>query len=432
MTFSQQTGGADDASEKRRWQLINAFIASINNHRASRVSPSDLICVDKSMCKWYGQGGHWILRGMPMYVAIDRKPENGCEIQNAACGRSGIMLRLSVDTTADHLQEDVTGEEEDFPHGTAVLRKLVAPWTGTKRVVCADSNFASVTATQQLLSMGLRFIGVVKTGTKGFPMGALSVRPLEERVQRVSYVHTKADGVTDTMSVLWVDRERRYFISSASTNEPGTPYDLVRWRQVGDDAKRVVLTVAQPQVVETYYQCCAQIDSHNRCRQDDLQLEHKLITHDWSMRVNLSLLGMCVVDAWMLYSGAHGTAAELTQNQFYEDLAAELIDDALNTVGLRARGAPAVDSADRGVPPLRFGVGMHLNPTLKRLTGQSAHDGDQRAQRTCLGCKRGRTSYVCSGCRETKGIEVYFVVPRRVGHALTSTCLKCTIWTFRP
>jgi hypothetical protein len=24
--------------------------------------------------------------GLPMYVAMNRKPENGCEIQNAACG----------------------------------------------------------------------------------------------------------------------------------------------------------------------------------------------------------------------------------------------------------------------------------------------------------------------------------------------------------
>jgi len=109
-----------------------------------------------------------------------------------------------------------------------------------------------------------------------------------------------------------VDRERRSFIFSASTTIPGTPYDRVRWRQVVDDAERVVLTVAQPQVVETYYQCCAQIDRHNRSRQDDLQLEHKLITHDWSISVNLSLFDMCVFDAWMLYSGAHGTAAELT------------------------------------------------------------------------------------------------------------------------
>jgi len=243
MTFSQQTGGADDASEKRRWQLINDFIASINDHRASRVSPSDLICVDESMCQWYGQGGHCVLRGLPMYVAIDGKPENGCEIQNAASGRSGIMLRPSVVTTVEHRNEKATGEEGNFPYGTAVL-KMVAPWAGTKRGVCADSYFASVTATQQLLGMGLRFIGVVKIGTEGFLFGALSVLPLEERGEHVIYVHAPADGVTDTMAVLWVDWERRYFISSASSTLPGTPYNRVRRRQVGDDAERVVLTAA--------------------------------------------------------------------------------------------------------------------------------------------------------------------------------------------
>jgi len=99
--------------------------------------------------------------------------------------------------------------------------------------------------------MGLRFIGVVKTGTKGFHMGALSVLPLQERGEHVSYVHITADEVTDMMAVLWVGRELSYFISSTSTNLPGTPYDRVRWRQVGDDAERVVLTVTQPQVVET-------------------------------------------------------------------------------------------------------------------------------------------------------------------------------------
>jgi hypothetical protein len=31
-----------------------------------------------------------------MYIAIDHKPENGCEIQNAACEQSGVMLRLKL------------------------------------------------------------------------------------------------------------------------------------------------------------------------------------------------------------------------------------------------------------------------------------------------------------------------------------------------
>ena len=65
-----------------------------NKHRANNVLPSEWICVDESISKWYGLGGHWINIGLPMYIAIDRKPENGCEVQNAACGVSGVMLQL--------------------------------------------------------------------------------------------------------------------------------------------------------------------------------------------------------------------------------------------------------------------------------------------------------------------------------------------------
>lgn len=84
----------------------------------------------------------------------------------------------------------------------------------------------------------------------------------------------------------------------------------------GAGAQRVALTVRQPEVAELYYGCCSQIDRHNRCRQDDLRLERKLGTHDWSMRVNISLLGICIVDAWLLHHGAKGPAASLLQSNF--------------------------------------------------------------------------------------------------------------------
>jgi len=66
---------------------------------------------------------------------------------------------------------------------------------------------------------------------------------------------------------------------------------------MGEDAERVALKVQLPQVAQAYYACCAQIDRHNRSLRNDLQLEQKLLTHDWSMPVNLSLLGMSVVDS---------------------------------------------------------------------------------------------------------------------------------------
>jgi hypothetical protein len=37
------------------------------------------ICVDESMSRWSGQGGHWIKHGLPQYVAIDRKPRTAAK-----------------------------------------------------------------------------------------------------------------------------------------------------------------------------------------------------------------------------------------------------------------------------------------------------------------------------------------------------------------
>jgi len=102
VAFSEQTSGGRDESEQSRWDFSTDVVDSINAHRDAHVSPSEYICVDESMCKWYGQGGPWVMWGLPMYVALYRKPENGREIPNAACGRSEMMLRLSVVTSAEH------------------------------------------------------------------------------------------------------------------------------------------------------------------------------------------------------------------------------------------------------------------------------------------------------------------------------------------
>ena len=72
--------------EEWRWCLVQDFVDNFNNHRESYYFASDLICADESMSRWYGLGGNWINVGLPHYVAMDSKPENGCEIQNCCDG----------------------------------------------------------------------------------------------------------------------------------------------------------------------------------------------------------------------------------------------------------------------------------------------------------------------------------------------------------
>jgi len=130
------------------------------------------------------------------------------------------------------------------------------------------------------------------------------------------------------------------------------------------------------------------------------------------MRVNLSLLGMCIVDSWLLYSGACGAAAKLNQNEFYEDVAEPPIESTFETVGLRPSGDAGAAAGDVESVPLRYEVGIHLTPTRTRRTWSSTTDKKQCAQRTCRVCHRPGTSWVCSGCRDSECVEVFCFVPK--------------------
>ena len=62
--------------------LIDDMVEIFNRHREGYFLTSEWICVDESISHWYGLGVGWINIGLPMYISIDHKPENGCEIQN--------------------------------------------------------------------------------------------------------------------------------------------------------------------------------------------------------------------------------------------------------------------------------------------------------------------------------------------------------------
>ena len=82
-----------------------------------------------------------------MYLAMYRKPENGAEIHNSACGWSGIMMRLSI-FKSENNEEEQQDDEDNLPHSTKVLKWFVMPRDNTDRIVCANLYFASVPAAE--------------------------------------------------------------------------------------------------------------------------------------------------------------------------------------------------------------------------------------------------------------------------------------------
>ena len=66
------------------------------------------------------------------------------------------------------------------------------------------------------------------------------------------------------LAFVWVDRDRRYFISKTSSLKAGILYATDRLRQVDDipniDTVRVESEINQPKVAERYYSSNSNID----------------------------------------------------------------------------------------------------------------------------------------------------------------------------
>ena len=107
---------------------------------------------------------------------------------------------------------------------------------------------------------------------------------MAERGDRKALISYDNNNKPKYLAFVWVDRERRYFIVTASSMNEGTPWTRSRIQQIIDDditdPETVEFVVPQPKVAEIYYKCCGVIDQHNRDRQETLMLEHKIQTKD--------------------------------------------------------------------------------------------------------------------------------------------------------
>jgi hypothetical protein len=95
-------------------------VKNLNDNQLATFSPSHQICVDESTSRRYDLGGSLINMGFPQYVSIDRKPENGCEIQNSACE---VSIKLVKAAESQDEAEDQSAIE-DAPKVQSYSRSL--------------------------------------------------------------------------------------------------------------------------------------------------------------------------------------------------------------------------------------------------------------------------------------------------------------------
>jgi hypothetical protein len=146
------------------------------------------------------------------------------------------------------------------------------------------------------------------------------------------------------------------------------------------------VVVQQPQACETYYNASVDIliiDQHNRLCQANLALERKVKTTKWWCRVNMSIFGMCVVDAYLLMKGCCGECDNgfLTSRDFYNKVAKMLIDNRHEQRSLRelacsgktTQGILSPLPPSRNLTPTCRPSVPHPSSTKRRLTIQGGH-----------------------------------------------------------
>jgi hypothetical protein len=56
--------------------LVDNFVKNINAYRQRMFVPGDHLEADETVIRWYGVGGGYVNKGLPMYLALERKPDN--------------------------------------------------------------------------------------------------------------------------------------------------------------------------------------------------------------------------------------------------------------------------------------------------------------------------------------------------------------------
>jgi len=100
---------------------------------------------------------------------------------------------------------------------------------------------------------------------------------------------------------------------------------------------KVIIEVAQPKGITTYYKGAGTIDQHNRIRANELRMDRNLTTKHWDKRFNLGVLGIICANAYLFFQQVVYVDNKMTSClEFFCKLAEVLIDNSKGICMMRA------------------------------------------------------------------------------------------------
>ena len=163
------------------------------------------------------------------------------------------------------------------------------------RCVFADSWFASVSTVLALREhLGLHFTGPVKTAHRNFPIEA--IRHTLSKMKRGEHITLKCEEVENLWAIGWHDHHFKCYVTTHGSTKPGKPAPK---RRQDIEGSTYLKEIPRPDVIAKYQAEMGYVDRHNRFRQGILHLAKVWKTRRWQTRIQLELLGMALVDAYL-------------------------------------------------------------------------------------------------------------------------------------
>ncbi len=371
--------------------MIDAF----NKHREKTVIPGEYLCVDESFSSWQGKDGKYCMEGLPHVSKEPRKPRGvGTELKGVADGESGVMLFIEINEGKESTTPSYIKYKNKYKNHTALTLRMVENWRGSRRVVCADSWFASVsTAVALKKDFGLYFIGMVKTAYSLYPKKFMEKKSLE-RGESVTLT-TTVDGVK-LLAHKWQDKKAKTWIATCGTTTPGSDAVKKRSRIEIEDDDEITISyekrVPRTKLAEQYFNVSHdhKIDVHNHYRQGGIALE-EIKTNSWRWRLLFTVFGIIETDAYLAYclTLKRKGMEPVSHSAFTQGLAAQLMTNTIDEVATRANARQRKHQLSEMKHEL---VSLSEHPLYVEHKLKS-----RTVKRRCRIC-RAKTAWMCKDC----------------------------------
>ncbi len=116
------------------------------------------------------------------------------------------------------------------------------------------------------------------------------------KMSRGDHIVLKCLDVPNLWAVGWHDHHYKCYVTTHGVTTPGKPAPKKRQDIDGTNWSK---EVRRPHIIAKYQSEMGYVDRHNQFRQGYLKLAKIWKTHRWQTRIQLELLGVTMVDAFL-------------------------------------------------------------------------------------------------------------------------------------